>query len=781
MKHFLAALMIVLAVLVVLLVLKPDRGKEDAGTDGVRPPGEPRSEAPDSVEIVPPLPEEPTPPSDDVVDEAGAEDAGIERTATGARGTIAIRAVDPEGRPVEGLALCLDEAGGMGFALHDEYPLTDQDGRAAIAPYPWDRDALDRGLPRFVIAQVLAEHPVQAPVDASSLVGGEVELRVPATGRLRGHVRDPQGRSVQAGRVVLFWRPGGTDPGARSDPSAAHVGLRFQDGSFLSPPVEVGSDVHVRLTLTDELSVVPVTVPGPRAPGEIVEVDFDAVCDAIVVARLVDPAGEPLRNRKLRATWTMGRPGDLDRERVPRRPFNHYEHVETDEDGVVCLRWTLHFFDEFRLGDLTLRRDGREDPPHWSGELTKSPAVRVDLPPVLAPGANDLGTLVFAPLPLLVAGKVVDERGEGIAGVRVRVECQRRADAPDHWRDEQHVYVHSHDDGTFEVRAFLEDVGSTFEERALDYRLHVEAKEGHLDVRTPFRPGQEGVKAVLAAAGRVDVEPLCDDPEYSRGMRFHLRREGSERNVHGPRRLSWEHLRWNVVPPGTYELCVMGERPWILLAHVEGIEVEAGELLRDPRLCPLDLRGKLRLLTLIVRDEKGLLIPDPRGRILENDGTGQDRLSRDGEVKLLIPEGSEWDVVVSAKGYRPVLVENLTEDREIALRPDLRVTLRLLGGPENLDATNLDASLRHADDSPFPEELRRTPRRSYLRFDGNRETVMSLPGPGRYVLSIGGPPSFADPETWSREGRGLKEHVDLPFWVREEDDGEILVVELPPE
>ena len=137
---------------------------------------------------------------------------------------------------------------------------------------------------------------------------------------------------------------------------------------------------------------------------------------------------------------------------------------------------------------------------------------------------------------------MVDERGAAIAGARLQVEYQRTADGGDSWRNEQHLYVQSDKEGSFEIRTFLEDVGNTFHERACSYSLLVGCPEGNLGERVRFEPGEEEVRVVLAAAGGLDVEPRCSDPEMNRHLSFTLRNELTGEHVNGPRRLEMARM-----------------------------------------------------------------------------------------------------------------------------------------------------------------------------------------------------------------------------------------------
>ena len=695
---------------------------------------------------------------------------------------IVVRALDPEGQPVEGLLLRLEGGHQGSFSQRKEYPRTDAEGRAQVELRQAVREELAAGIAWHVVAQVLAEGPVRARLLDALPSGAELQLHVPSTGRLRGVVRNLRGEVHGEGTAYLWWQPGGASLDARPDSMRGPTLVRFQDGTLLSPPIAVGSDLHLRLALDGEASVSPRNVSGPRTSGEVVSTELATVDDSVLVYHLVDSRGAPLKNWDLHARWTYGRAGDTDRQGESYRPFHGEEDMTTDATGAIRLNWSQHFLGEFRLGELTVRRVSAGDRPHRVGWLARSPAARVSLPQVPEPGPTEAGTLTIAALPLLAAGRVVDEAGAGIAGARVSVRYWHNPARPSAWREEQHMFVLADEGGRFELRAFPGDVGGTSNHRARAYALRVETGEAYLPGEACFELGQAGLSVVLAAAGRLDVEPLCDSQAIAEALHLTLTNEETgEGPWAGPRRLSRGHHRWGPVPAGRYTLSVSTRGTRGLLAEVGGLQVEAGQLLRDPRLCPLDLRGAVKHLVVEVRDEQGQRVQEAH---LEpyDDGRLRTIRAKGGVGELFAPAGDPCDVVVWAPGYRPALFEQLSESLAVCLSPAFHVTLRLVGGPEDVEVEGIRLGLRHAEDSPLPRALRLPTACSRPDLGPRGDVLVELPGPGRYDVAVIYPPRPVAPRVPGSSfpnNPGVLIPAHVPIEVREQDGGKILQLDLP--
>ena len=194
--------------------------------------------------------------------------------------------------------------------------------------------------------------------------------------------------------------------------------------------------------------------------------------------------------------------------------------------------------------------------------------------------------------------------------------------------------------------------------------------------------------------------------------------------------------------PGLYTLVVTSGQT---LAMVEGIEVRAGEVARDPRVSPLDLSGRLRLLRFRVESEAGFPI-QKIDFVVEEDKVPT-RRSRDalaGRYEILARAGSTR-FAVGAYGFRPVPLSWFPEEQKVVLRPGIRVRFRSVPKGDMEDPRPGLAGLHslglswiyEGPSGPGIEAdlLRHLGRGSHWNLDG-RDIVLELPFPGRYRLSL---------------------------------------------
>jgi hypothetical protein len=126
----------------------------------------------------------------------------------------------------------------------------------------------------------------------------------------------------------------------------------------------------------------------------------------------------------------------------------------------------------------------------------------------------------------------------------------------------------------------------------------------------PFRPGDRDVEIALARCGRIVGRILTDQALDGRGVRLRLRPSG-EADAENAQTwfIGMSDGRFTLpgIPAGswTLEIAAMdGEEPE-LLAAIPELRVLAGEVARDARLDPLDLRGRVHVVHVEV------VAPDP--------------------------------------------------------------------------------------------------------------------------------------------------------------------------
>jgi len=270
-------------------------------------------------------------------------------------------------------------------------------------------------------------------------------------------------------------------------------------------------------------------------------------------------------------------------------------------------------------------------------------------------GVNELGELVLARSPLLVAGRVLDEGGTPLAGVPIEVLC--RFDPANPVSGEPlRAKVVSDAHGRFALhRPPPDEGGLAVRVRHARFRWGAEA----------VAPGTSALEIVVRATGSLALQVLF---EGGWTPNLQLLQHG-ERVAAQSMWISNGRRGIEDVLPGEYDLEWF--HPWASeRGIVRGLRVVAGEETSDPRLLPLDLRGAWPRVRLALVDEAGEPCADAR---LE--------LWRDGKFAPYTQKstGHELDVVAGPLPLRARLSAAGFRARELVLEAD--ATLMLTRGP----------------------------------------------------------------------------------------------------
>lgn len=542
-----------------------------------------------------------------------------------------------------------------------------------------------------------------------------VRFTLPAAGSLAVRVLDAKRAPVADGTnvdmaLILPGESRDVSPFARQDRIRASRPTRL--GVALFEHVELGVDLEVRVTGETSEPKARDVVAGPKAPGETVEATLVIGVDhPVLVFRAVDEAGAPLSREKLELHSTF---------RSANMANSGNAFTTTDDDGVFEHALPARFLD----GDKrTLRVEAR------GGEI----GTLVDLSRAFEPGTNDMGDLPLVLPPLLVAGRVVDERGNPAAGANVQVEIPvRDAAAPDrvwYWNEVPAAAV-SDRDGRFAARAFVSErtVRATARRDALR-SASVECAFGTGDVTLVLA----GVGTVL---GSVKLDPGVpgDALEARLGPSGVGGGERSQADVDAERSAVEPSgdFRFDARLPGTYRFSLrlrgMADEDDAELVAFDGVEVAGGKETRDPRLQDIDLRSRLgafRLDLVPPAGSTGELKGNATFHASGTDGgTPQWKWFQGSPVTLVSPSES-IDVALAVTGYRTVRLENLRGDREVKLEPALVVRLAL---PASFDIPRPPV---HVKAALVPETGNATPDFAGSAFDDAREIRALAPGVGR--------------------------------------------------
>ena len=500
---------------------------------------------------------------------------------------------------------------------------TGDDGRATLAHIGhWFAEADPQGL--RLAARLPFQPPAETLVERAPPPGVPVRMRLPALGAIEVDVRAADGTAAADGTMVQLSvaRPE-DEPSAAMD---AEERGTTHDGHATFGWVPLGQ--RFELSATNDSAHARVWLAGPRTAGERVAARVQLVVDTTVLhLRAVDTADAPVSEAlfvELRA-----------------------------DDGESLSDDTIVSNDDGRF-EVALRAPGLRRTRRLEVQVpVRVLAGAVELPDPLPLGDVELGDLVLAPAPRIAEGRVIDEDGRPVA--RATVE----------WTP---VVEH---DGDFDFAPPLcatdEDGRFSLGDSTPAERVTLDAVQRGL-VADPVEVavGARGVEIVMHVAGGVvgsvlldpDVSPDWVDLALSSATGEPVATENAMRDG----TFAFWHLS-----AGSYDLTAQVQsRPMV---EVRGMTVVPGEVTLDPRLRPLDLRGKVHVFELeLVPPAPGFRIA---GRVLYGTaGTGvldQGFLLGSNHVRL---------VSASAALDAELRVEGCRIERLATLAPHTRVELR---------------------------------------------------------------------------------------------------------
>lgn len=649
--------------------------------------------------------------------------------------SLRVLVLDADDRPVPGVEVQITERRNNWDHVR-ERATTAEDGLVAFEDVTLDADpGLDRGGPATHHARVelVAASRVDVSLDPSMLGRDEpVELRLPSVGSVAVEVRDADGEPARGEVTVqLIHVPEGesrvVSPFGRSD--RLSVRANAEAGVARFPLVECGLDVSA--VATRDINNVPCSAfgAGPLRPGE--ETRLEARFGdghPVVRFRVLDAAGVPLPGASLNvAIQATG--GFL--------PVDHEIFPSSDEEARVLVD-----LDQEPDPKVT-RRLFVKGP--YGGKGQERPSAVLEIPRELNDGLNDLGDVTLGAAPLFVAGRVVDEAGRAMPDLRLQLDTQ--ATANQGWWEEDHGFsARTDDDGRFEVRG--NRPGAAF---------RVTGKsEKHASRWTEFEPGASDVLVELAAPGGIAGRLLVDPGIDPTSLRLYLRGSPEDELVDGPSEMvtpaaDGSFAFENLLTGGDREINVRSLMFWNDLATVEELDVVGGQVLRDPRLDPLDLRGQLFAHELVVvgGEESARVSGQVRFGPVDADTLEWQGYMNGRNLEFVAPY-ERLQLKAKFGGYRSVDLSDVGGRIEVELKDAIEVTIVLLGDVELPDPPiYVKAGLAPVGGDHSDLDLGGDP------FDERGETRAKSPGVGRmevhWVLERrmangGFATSFAPPE-----------------------------------
>jgi protocatechuate 3,4-dioxygenase beta subunit len=352
-----------------------------------------------------------------------------------------------------------------------------------------------------------------------------VRLALTDGARVGGVVLGPSGAPAAGARVSI---ESAAEPWWRA-PDPADVAITDAAGRFALAPVPLGG-YRVR---ADHADLAPATSPLLTITADRDDVALQLRPGLRLAGRVVDASGAPAAGARVRLTAAAA--------------AGEAREVAADALGG------------FTFGGLA---PGRVELAAAGDGATSA------LTPVELPRAGSAELVITLGDTAALAGVVVDERGEPVAGAAVSA-------WPDAGASAWWILVGMHRersaaDGTFQLRGLA---------RHATYAVSADRPEAiarGLGMRGPpvrARPGERPLRLVVATPGRVEGKVAFDDGSHP--ALFTVRLTGSSRQ---PRPFADPGGRFAIpdVPPGEYSLAVEG--PGFEAFHYEGIRVVAGSI-----------------------------------------------------------------------------------------------------------------------------------------------------------------------------------------------------------
>lgn len=607
---------------------------------------------------------------------------------------LEVRVVDDFGRPVADAPLMLapvaSSIGWSGRTDGEGHASVDQAWLVKAADSPWaDQHQISIKAPGDG-AGVVA-------LDINNLPEDPVELVLSkARGSMNVEFVDPLGNVVSDVRMC-FLSPVRTFEGIneveihrRGEQTSftfemLPLGERFEVGALVMPPFTVAEKVH----------------PGPTQAGEVVNLRVK------LAATLPTVSGRFLLPEAPTPTGMYA---------------TAYATIAGDEENRISVTVQLKEDMTFRGSVWPLGLEGQGC--IYSFLLTKfikgeTPQTFLAKAEGILPKAGEiveLGELQpEARLPV-VAGKVVDQEGEPIAGARVRFRDLQDG-GPRRGTSSFDGGVLSGKDGRFEM---LDYPGQG------DFGLLASARKYAPATSDVVRSGDLEVRIVLAPALRLEGQIIPAENLSAESLYLFLHQGGELRPGSGGAQPDWS-FSFNELQQSTCRLNISARNGTTDFLVIDDLmPVQAGQP-ADVRLGSIDLRGVVRAFQLRAQGADGTSIDEFSGR------SGDTWTSASaGVMDAVVDRSLEW-LTVGAPGYRPVDLRLDDLPETVVLERGLAVELVIPEGwPIGISRSQLRLKLVTKDIelvNPLPAGV--APESSLGESNRLR---MVVPGPGKYLL-----------------------------------------------
>jgi len=578
----------------------------------------------------------------------------------------------------------------------------------------------------------------------SVLFEREIELMAPALGAIeievmRGGIPLDLAASIEL-EVTFETLPAGSS--TASNPGSNALRQPLENGRTRFDNVPLGLRFWPTVSLPTGKVAQPDPLVGPLVDQEVVRTRIDLEDVPHLTFRLLDGNGMPIANQPIFLTKY---------DESPVGPsFAMGDSAQSDALGRCIVQWAAPFPEGgTRSLDVSIS-------PHSNlGTVAAKRAgtVRRTFEEAFRPGPNDLGDLRLTPLPLLVAGRVVDSSRNPIADARILLQITRNADDANRASDSE-PFDSPQDSTTRTVTSEL----ATTDQTGLFEIYHVPI-EGETAIRAeavgyepgdfvPFAPGTSHFELTLGRGssllGRVAL-PAFLDPST---VRARLRVRDAVAVAGASPAANQESgvdenggFGFNGLSAGTYEF-ELDAGPLRPAITVSNVVVPQDSNVADPRLKQLSLEGRLVEIDVTITDVDDKPIDSAHASVAvgsEDSSIERTALARTdaaGKLRLVVAREGQT-VIAGADGYRPNWRENVRSDVTLRLSKSLDVTIRARGeSPLARGNRTLGLSLTPVAGAAWEAHaLHPGDTTANVPFVGSRDSRVVVAFPGRYRVN----------------------------------------------
>ncbi len=521
--------------------------------------------------------------------------------------------------------------------------------------------------------------PVRVPFDLKNPPEDPIRLVLPnATARLEVEIRDEKNEICHDVGFIGI----GKSTSAGRPPRGATSSFDWQEmvhgrAFFDRIGVDSGFDVVANFMGKRRSSIIQ-AVKGPMRPGGVSKIVL--ICGPKhprFRCVLVDAEKRPIASSQIHVRRRDGR----------RLPLHKSAQVVRSDAQGVCDIILHDEFPEFGLKNLAISarvKNSKIRGPIGPGKDLRELMAVIDVSG-FAPYDNptmNLGTIVLEEVGQVVAGRVVDEAGNPLAGIDVVIE---RQDGSQWLRESRHL-VRSDRQGRFSIRGDFEPGNLRLNKgRWGDSKIVVKQP-------TRFERGDEDVILVIKKKAGISGSLLLPQGIDGRAILVWLTGSALDQETagivgHGKIDVAVDggfhagNLQSGTVSVAVHLHASNPQRPCgIPLVKIENLQIVAGEVNCDRRLQQIDLRDKVRVSTVFVVDESHTPIRSAsvlsRSIAVDRGGWQESRTDMEGRVRIM--RGQDYLVVRAGKsGFAEARLSGVSEAATLTLSQSAHIRVHI--------------------------------------------------------------------------------------------------------